>query len=1195
MNWAEVVNGSEQNNTKISAMKKEMMKFIEDAKAITNGIRKSGGGERIVKWKHMFDPMAINPMLPLFRTLEGNNHCIFAIDTDVEIETKYIEDMKTLDDIRKLKLRAAMTFWEKWSRDNPEYEFFDYVSGKGMYRVQKTPPMSKTEFYDILFGNKKKRMLKSNDGFRLEGNRIVNYITIDEIKYKIIIDTSLYTKGQHLFRVPYSPYMKFGYKTFYCVPVVKDEFGNFFIEETIKRTEFSNLVVETIDVPFIDYQSKLPSIRVTKGNEISKYSINLRRNIIEKQKVYYKFSIPEPEDELNELQQRKIERMIKIVSDPEKTPPCILNAWKRKDEHWMKVVLLRYLASLRYKNSFPNVRFSWNDLALFFRFAVNDEEDNELRNRDRLFTNIYTFLRNPENPDKPPSCAIMQDKMSNFYCCDILEDAVKCNRLYCLYPNSISVSLKSDKTSEIETDVQSVFKTINDLSSQIIMSKNNLEVIKTTRAGVTTSLIHASVFHNKRMLAVVPTTAIAKKVFNKALKIAYEMYGQKIDGAVLSSNIKSCLKLRFTVEDLRKKKEENPNWGESSDIEWEKLPFHSKPSCTVVKDGIVRECEYFHYIYEFPHLRDNGIPYAVTESRLKKDDEGNVVEGYCAYQTVMQMLSNYDVIFITYDKLSAMLLNTEAEAREFIEMLILEFDIIFFDEISTLVQSSPLSITMFEQVEKLDEDGNKFTDIYYEDFCNQLFIELSRLEKPPDIFNGSSFETYTSRTFEELKLITNKFIERFDRFIREKRFSGDFDEVTCWKVENFLLEDKDINLEEFRNKFFAFYSLLSNYTKRTNEKLSSLLQMIILLQSDTWWLQSVPTKNDIEKKLNASFVTSPKITKMTGFVQRLNEAKKKIIFTDATMPLVNLEKVFNIELEKFIVGDPRNTCDKQIIIPYNRTYSVIDLFRLNWDGKRSKINDIQQELIDMINEVCRVHGTENVLVVLPNSHSSLFMLNKFKKSGLVPKDLKYTWYRSSMTIGVERNERVMITVCQPSPPKYSSLWLANYYIEQGLFEDYDEELAISANALSRELEKMNEHQAFYQTIGRVKDPEAKKRSVVYTFGMSYHRVKEILGYGDKDVPYPHVVDTRFIPEIKNYLTKIGYVWSKFGLIIDRNFIKIYNYIKRYGTISANHMIKNLKVPKDIIKEMIKNSNFMKYMGLELLINRDTNELFFVYR
>jgi len=1176
---------------KIKQLKKIMSDFIRNANSITSGLRSEGGGEKIQKWQENFDPMSLNPLIPIFRTLEGTDHTIFAIDTDVKIMTKYVEELKTVDEIRKMKLNAVMTFWEEWSKKHPEYKFFDYVSGKGMYRIQRCDkPIPKTHFLEILWGTNKKNngILKKSEGFKISknGSGIENKITIDNVEYKIIIDLALYKKGRHVFRIPYSAYLKHGYQTFYCVPVVKDKEGNFDKEETIKRTELRNLVVENIIIPSFQFNSRI--IKEVSTNTISRYQ---RIGTLNKRKVSYRFNIPEPDEKLTKKQIEKLDEMRKLVSNPNPkfTPPCIYNAWMRRDEHWMKVILLRYLASLRYKDSYPRKEYSWNDLALFFRFMVNDEEDNLPKNKNRLFSNIITFLRDPHEPDKPSGCIIYQDKEHQYYCCDPIADASRCQRNYCLFkqPQPNIIRYKQDKQDEEEKN-EVGFEEITNLASQMVMLNKNLEVIKTTRAGVTTTLIRAAVFHNKKILAVVPTTEIARSVFGKALRLVYKKYGEKIDGAVLSSNIKSCLKLKFTLEDLRKKKEKNPDWGQSSDIEWEKLPFHSKPSCVVMNEGRRRECEYYHDLFDFPHRRKDGTPYAIIEADATQYQIQQVKQGYCAYQTVMQKIANYDVIFITYDKLAAMLLNTEAEAREFIELIENIFDIIFLDEVSTLVQSSPLTITMYEQIVK-DINGTSQVEIHYEDFCSQLYAELSKLDKPPNMFEENSFEPYSTHTMDMLRQITTDFISAFDRFIREKRFSGEFDRVSCWKIENFLLKDGRERLEEFREMFFAFYSLLSNYTKRTNERLNALIKMIILLQSDTWWLQSTPVDNVTEKKISANFVTSPKIQKITDFVERMNWLGKQIIVTDATMPLVKMSDIFRIDFERFVVGDPRNTCNKQLVITDTITKSVRDL--LERPKKGETMNENQKNLISLINKVCTAHGTENVLVVVPNSRSTTAMLIDMREKGLIPR-VHYTWYRSSQTIGVEKKERVMICICPPTPPRNSSLWLANFYHEQGLFIDSDDESSVSHIALSKKLEQMNEHQSFYQTIGRVKDPEAEKFSVVYCWGISYKKIKEIIQMDD-DVPIPHIVNTHGLKNSNDYMTMIGKAWTKFGVILDTRFIKIYQYLERVGSAPITTLTKKAKCSLDYIKELIHSQDVLQYFGIEVVTDKVTQKIYFL--
>lgn len=1178
-------------------MRNAIKPFVKGANAISKAERATGGGEKIGKWQTEFDLNAINPLTPLFRTIEGKDHTMFVIDTDVKILTPYAKQLNTKEQQRKMILTAVMKFWEEWDKNHPDISFYDYVSGKGMYRVQKyNKAVSKLVFLPVLWDDDNVNgLFKKNEGFSLyypknkEGKKskrhqgICKKFTYKSVEYLIIIDTVLYKRGGHIFRVPYSAYQKFGYKTFYCVPVVKQN-GAYNVEETIKQTELGNIQVAPIVVPpfqFIDYIT-----RSMDTEDIEELSRKVQRvgtiKEFKKPLIYYKITCPEPHDLLDEKQEKKVDEMFKLISsnDPEKTPPCIYNALHAGGHH-KNVVLLRYLASMKYDYYSHNKNYSPDDLAMFFRFRINDEEDNLPQNKNKLFTSIRAYLGNPEEPDKPPSCSKMQDIHSDFYFCDPAKDAPKCGRSYCLRKKPSPVIVQALTEAQEERD----FDVITHRVSQMLQQPHkHFEAIKTTRAGLTTTLIRVATYMKKRTLVLVPTNRIAEEVFSSAMRIIYEQYGERINGAVLSSNKNSCLKLRFQITDLKNKKKEEPNWGPTPEVEWLNMPFHTKPSCIVTKEtGQKVECPYYRETFVFPHREEDGTPMPIWKSDDSQYQQYQQKQGYCAYQTVMQRIYDYDVLFMTYDKMSALAKNNEPESKALLNMIFDAFDVVFMDEISNLVQSSPLAITVYDE-SYYDANDNK-TTINSRNFIQNLHEEFNRLDGPPNPNTHVSFNTNQMKTIDKLRLIKEKFCLHYEKFVMTKKFDGELDKVYCEKVENVLLKNGPEELEEFRDNFFAYLSVISSFVKRTNEPLPNIIKMLQLLQSDVWWLQNTPT---IDKKINACFVTSPKIRKVTGFVTEMHNRGKQIIVTDATMPLAKPSDVFGLDFERFNVGDPRNTCDKQLIVPSNKVINIRTLLsKTKATGKYDDLEDLKQ----FIKNVCKQHGTQNVLLIVSNIFTFNMMWD-LKKKEEIPQ-VAVTYYRSDETIGVAKEERVMVTICPPNPPKNSSLWLANYYQEQGMFVGMDIE------ELSGRLEIMNAHQTFYQTIGRAKDPMAKDFSVVYNWGMSYNEVMKTIKMDD-DVPMPHIAKTNKLIT-KEEMLVIGKVWKKFGYLVDYRFNKLLKYLDKHNYLlvsNAHNIVKknrNERVaePKKFIQEIMVAKDLLEYFGISLVKHDRLDDLMFI--
>jgi len=1176
-----------ETENKIEKINEIVLKLVENAKAIVVGRRKEEGGEKIIRWQDVFDKYSLNTNAPLFRTLEGYNHTDFVIDTDVEILTPYVVEEHTVNQIRELKLRAVIHFWNEFDKKHPELKWTSYITGQGMYRIQRcNKEVEKADFIDILWGEngileecllqkKYERQGKVHKcGIRCKGFFVITpenspmpidkktgqrkskkgigkIIEIDNIRYLIIIDTSLYKRGRHVYRLPYTPYQKLGYQTFYCVPVEYNEKGEMDARLTITRSKWKYLIPREIKYEPFQFEEILTK---TKSKTVN---IRRRGGTTSITRVDYKVIVPEPEEELTEKQKKLLRKMTEEVNrrDPYLVPPCIRNAWENRTNHWMRIILVRYLASKTYQD-FGGNGYTPDECALFMRFVVNDEEDNLPQNRSKIQLTAWAYGP-PNQPNMPPHCDKMQDPKSEFYCCSP-KDAKVCGRNYCMFPKANII--KTTKKQKFDSPTQE-FEAITSLVSEMVRNHTtNYEAIKTTRAGFTTSLIRAATFHGKRMLVVTPTNRIAREVFSDAMKIIYDLYGETIEGAVLSANLKACLKLRFTLLDLEKKKKEEPNWGDEG-IQWKRLMFQSKPSCTIAKKGSneYRHCEYYEETFEFPH-REGDYPTPVIVSKYDQQlyQVGEKV-GRCAYRTIMERILDYDVVFITYDKLTSLLTNVEREAQEFVSQLYSTFDIVFMDEISKLVQSSPLEITVYEQ----GENGTEFLDYAY-NLSQDVSLLLSK---------------NLNQTIERIVEIADTFTDVYDPLIRKAVLNGTFENSSAIKVENFMSPSERTT---YRNNFFSFYSIVDKYAKEQNIHLSNLEKMLVLLQNDEWWMQSTPTP---DKPTSIIFTTTPKINKTKEFLKMMTETfHNQVIVTDATMPLVKISDILGIEFERFVVGDPRGTCDNQLVICDTKNVSASKL------NKHPNSKKFIENLVEFINEVCNAHETSNVLCVLPNKRFIYKIIQRLKKEKLIPNKLEITWYRSDKTVGVGTKKRVMIAICPPAPPKGSHLWLARYYHEEGLFLD------LNAYELSDMLEKMNMHQTFYQTIGRVKDPKAEENSLVYCWGISYEKVKEIIQMDD-DVPIPHVAQLHSYRGLsakgmsKEFI-KLGKSWMKFGVLLDDRFIRFIKHFEKNKELSLEWAKKFLFLSKEYFNELRAFDNLLIYFGISWYKDTSGNVVFY---
>lgn len=1063
---------------------------------------------------------------PFFRTIEGHDHTMFVFDVDTEV-SKEITALYTDEEVRELKLRAVLEeFDDPYWRDN----FLTYISGQGLYLVQQLDKVvNKTVFESVVYGREDSLIKLCTrggnhsisldcDGWHNRTQELVKYRMIQGHMVTLKIDKRMVNHtGGRLFRGIYSPYFKIIGSTFYCVPLIWD--GNHIdIDATLessKRENFRN--PQPIHVPKFKYERmieeeiaesiKNPIVRnsrtFTPMNEIGNYSIN----------------VPNPHDELTDEQKNLLDEIYTLVtSDETITPPCVKNSFEQKySRFWSRVHLVRWLAHQGYTPE---------EVALFIRFRLNDAEDNRTENQHKLLKYTRIAYGDPYDPLPVTGCEKLQDENHEHYSCSI-EDRLKCKRKHPLqdYPVHLNVinnaieekggidQWAKDEETVVMTDkdadeMKRQFESINNLVTDMLKDNRNFEIIKTTRAGVTTSLIYNTAITGKRMLVISPTNRIGEETFPQAMKLAHQIYGVDITGAILSSNTKSCLKLRFEIKDLEHRKKEEPEWGDYG-VKYRDLAFHFKPSCiSKKKDDSLVFCEYYQNRFPQPYKSDEGIPLPVTQSNITDYDfDMGVREGLCSYTSVVNELPHYDILFITYDKLNAILMNDNSDDAELIRNTLLsDFDVIFMDEISQLAQHSPLSYTIYTK----DEETGEIHNSYFED----LYQEYDRLvTKTP------------SETVQLMGEYIDTFVEYFEREINRLFVLTDENENVSFSHRH----DNPINderLERYDEMFPGFYTTIENYAKDENIHLSTLEKTLLLLKSRFWWLTNVPTN---ELTINVSFTSSPKIVNIRNFIKDFDSLhNKQVLVTDATMPLIKMSDLLSVNFERFVIGDPRGTCDHQLVISDTKNISSRHLLA----GMKSRQF---RRLLAFINEVTGYFDNDDILLVLPNSGKIFKNVREAIRKRKIPR-VQTTYFRSDLTVGVSSEKRVMIAVCPPFPPKGSYLWLAEYYHEWRLFRD------MTRDELSHALEEMNAYQTFYQTIGRVKSPDNTVRSVVFAWGMNAITVDTLMSM-DKDVPIPRITSVEHRGADLKYIPIIGKFWKRFGVITRPEMIQLMEYLK----------------------------------------------------
>lgn len=1093
---------------------------------------------------------------PYFRTVTGHDHTMFVFDVDTEVS----ESMKLLytdDELREIKLRAVLEEF-----DDPKWQsFFTYISGQGLYMVQKYPKqVNKIIFEPVVFGEDWSLFIRctgdgrhnvsaSCDGWHNRTQELVKIKMVHGEPIHIKIDKRMFNhEGGRLFRGVYSPYFKIIGSTFFCVPVVWND-GRIDADQTLFNSRPENFRnPQPISIPPFAYEDNIrEELDDSADNPLNK---NSRRYVPSKDGMNYLLRIPQPHEPLDKEQDLLLDGMMTLISsDITLTPPCIKNSFEQRfNRFWSRVMLTRYLA---------NSGYTPDEVGLFIRFRVNDEVDNKPENASKLMKYVKTFYGSPSDPIPMTSCAKLQDEKHNHYSCTP-EDAIECRRTYPMqdYPIKFNV-MKSDiekeggwdqwVKNEDNTELDEVdakeqkknFSRITDLATQIFKSRENLEIIKTTRAGVTTSLINQVAVTGRKMICVSPTNRIGEETFRDAMKIAHQVYGVDITGAILSANTKSCLKLRFQIKDLEHRKREEPDWGDYG-IKYNDLAFHFKPSCISEKDGEYIECEYYERRFPNPFKSDKNIPLPVIASEITMYEPDGEREGICAYTSVVQELTSYDILFITYDKLNSILMNDRSDDAELIRnTLLADFDVMFLDEISQLAQHSPLQFKIISK-EVSEEGGEVLNYTFFDD----LYDEYDRL------IQYSPHET--SQLMGEY---IDLFIDTFKPMVEELFILNEYDgKPFSIRHENPIPPERK---EKYDEMFTPFYSMIENYAKHNNIHLSLIEKTILLLKSEFWWFVNVPTN---EFSINASFVSSPKIVNIRSFIRDFDSfPEKQVLVTDATMPLIKISDLLGVKFKRFLVGDPRNTQQYQLVISDTKSVSSKRLL----SGVKSK--DFNQ-LIKFINKVCDIHNPSDVMIVLPNSGRIYRHMMQQISRKKIPK-VQLTYYRSDITVGVSSDKRVMIAICPPYPPNGSYQWLAQYYHEWKLFRD------VSVGDLSSKLEKMNAYQTFYQTIGRVKSPDNSTRSVVYAWGINSETLKTLMQM-DNDVPLPHIISINHRGGDIKYLPVVGMFWKQYGIVANPDIIKIMEFLKK-------NRERKFTV-KDVIKKIFRKYNSRKKK--ELLFN-----------
>lgn len=1088
--------------------------------------------QRIGEWKPSIH--AIDYDKPFHRTTVGEDHTYFVIDLDPTL----VNGRNPSDPIRfrDMKIAVGFHFLKTWLEEHPEYDFFVKLSGSGFHLIQRhnesINPMRFEPVIKKIFKKCSKvpsiqkdvqekphlcsykcngwhhpyEWVEHEKTWKPQKKLWSRYVEAFGRTFRLDIDLKMF-EPVHLVRWTYSRNMKVPERANFAIPIMEWD-----LRWILKHMYREHLQVYDYSIPEFQFEQHLiPEKEVPKLVEMKS------KKIYHEGTTDYRLAIPEPDEKLTDEQKLTIQKMDTLLtSDETVVPPCVSKWYIRcKNEskiYWGRYVWVRWLA---------NKGYSPEEIGLLMRFNVNDERDNLPQNKNTLHEQLPQVYGPRENPYPMMGCSKLQlhgEPTSMDIKIATKEMCSACNRTY---------PMQDYRKQTAVGDEDVGFQRIQEMCYDVLKSNENKVLKKSTRAGVTTSVIPMAKMQGKRLLVVVPTNRIGKKTFVKAVKLSKTKFDTEINGAMFTANRDSCLRLIIIEKDLEeiKKNSTDPSWSDKP-LAWKTLRYHSKPSC--------EQCKFKDQRFNIPIIED-GIPKPLITSDIDGPFKGKEeTEGTCAYITLYHQIQNIDVVFITYSKLFALFANDSKHSLKFREDFLNCFDVVLLDEVSHLTNQQSLSIQFLSK--NMDEYRSKIDKKRDYDFDF-----LSRLED--DISKVSDYDTKSAQQMVELG---NRFKEEYmDLYLNPLTIEDG--KVTKIK-ENFLTEEEKLELEE---NFKAMHELIEKMARQENKSVRCMEDLLFLLGQDNWMISSIPTKF---KEIDIKFVTQPATQPIKRFIREFNAIGKQVVITDATLPFVNMADFFEIPFNDFVIGDPRGTNKSQLIIADSRSRSVIDLLAANK-------HDVRQELMDYINLICEHHDPENVMVVTPNKISTE-TLRAWQNNKNIPKDLMITYYRSDLTIGVESDRRIMIMITRPQPPDGSHDWLAFYFHLEGLHLDMD------ISELGNKLADTSAKIAFYQAIGRAKDPEVKEGSVIYCWGISGERkriwdneeptVLDLMDFDD-DVPTPEVLAPSPVDARTERVIKAGKIWQKTVNDKDSKPVKVDKLSIRIAALVKKHINVNEKI------------------------------------
>jgi len=400
----------------------------------------------------------------------------------------------------------------------------------------------------------------------------------------------------------------------------------------------------------------------------------------------------------------------------------------------------------------------------------------------------------------------------------------------------------------------------------------------------------------------------------------------------------------------------------------------------------------------------------------------------CELQKIL--VSDWDILGLTYPKLRALSISQSATSLDLLGKIKLPDNLILDEFVTGLIVASP-SVEILEPHEYLqrefDYELRMFKGLENESIEATFWPALALFAQDAELEGKNLRER-------EYRLYNNPIRDDCGTF-----FEDNFAE--CWNlIEHLVNEEKDTKV------------------------LQELLQIVT---SDKFFIINKDGKVSIKPVLNLDDISSGSFY-LKDFATKFFSKGKFVALVDACLPDLNLERSLGLKVESYAWGDPLNTNQSQLVISDTRKIGETDFF---------KSMKLQAELKETIATLSKLHRPKTILLATQNI-DIWKIIEAWRNSGVIPKDIMTTYYRSGISRGVTPDplRRVLILIGAPYLPKEA--YLPETYVSAGQTKD-----------LQIAYKKSDMKSTFINLIGRVKDPRGQEKSIVYAIGITAEEVR----------------------------------------------------------------------------------------------------------